>query len=216
MVRSLSPILRSSIVGLALSLALSELGCAATAVSSPTSPHGTLARPAHWAVPIERPGLPNFHEVSDDLYRGAQPEPDGLRQLSTLGIRTIVNLRHLHSDRDEIAVANLTGRIGYERIAMTAWDPDDEKVARFLRIVTDPSRTPVFVHCQHGADRTGMMVAMYRVVVQGWSKADAIDEMRRGGFGFHPIWRGLPEYVREAKVDALRDSLGPQLLARGE
>jgi protein tyrosine/serine phosphatase len=99
---------------------------------------------------------------------------------------------------------------------MTAWEPDDDKVERFLRIVTDPSRTPVFVHCQHGADRTGMMVAMYRVVVQGWSKADAIDEMRRGGFGFHPIWRVLPQYVRDVKVDVLRVSLGPQLLARDE
>jgi protein tyrosine phosphatase (PTP) superfamily phosphohydrolase (DUF442 family) len=203
MVRSLSPIRRSSIVGLALSIALTEVGCAASAASSSTAAtsQGTKARPAHWAFPVERPGLPNFHKVSDDLYRGAQPEPDGLRQLSTLGVRTIVNLRHLHSDRDEIAVANLTGRIGYERIAMTAWEP---------------SRTPVFVHCQHGADRTGMMVAMYRVVVQGWSKADAIDEMRRGGFGFHPIWRVLPQYVRDVKVDVLRVSLGPQLLARDE
>lgn len=102
------------------------------------------------STPVNRPGLPNLHKVSPVLYRGAQPTAEGMRELKKLGIRTVVNLRWLHSDRDEIGDTGLA----YEEISMKSWHPEDEDVARFLRIVTDPDRTPVFIHCQHGADRT--------------------------------------------------------------
>ena len=168
-----------------------------------------VTRNPRWAVPIERPGLPNFHRVSDDLCRGAQPEAEGIRELEKLGVRTIVNLRLVHSDRDEIRQAGLTtGSIGYEHIRMEAWDADADEVLRFLEIVTDPAKTPVFVHCKHGADRTGMTCAVYRIVVQGWSREDAVEEMREGGFGFHAIWRGLPEYLRELDVERMRREAG--------
>jgi len=81
-------------------------------------------------------------------------------------------------------------------------------VVRFLRFVTDEKRQPVFVHCQHGADRTGMMTAIYRVVVEGWSKEDAVAEMTEGGFGFHSIWKDLVDYVREVDVERLRKEAG--------
>lgn len=180
-----------------------------------------VVRNPRWAVPIERPGLPNFHRVSDDLYRGAQPEAEGIRELEKLGVRTIVNLRLVRSDRDEIRQAGLTTGgpvgstplpgprgIGYEHIRMEAWDADSDEVLRFLKIVSDPARTPVFVHCRHGADRTGTMCAVYRIVVQGWSREDAVEEMTGGGFGFHAIWRGLPEYLRELDVERTRREAG--------
>jgi len=155
-----------------------------------------------WAEPLELPGLPNLHKVSDNLYRGAQPSAKGAEQLDKLGVKTVINLRSAHSDRDELEGTALS----YERIGLTAHGPNTEDVARFLRIVTDPSRTPVFVHCQHGADRTGTMCAIYRIVVEDWSKEEAIEEMTKGGFGFHSIWKNLPEYVRKADIDEIKQA----------
>lgn len=157
-------------------------------------------RPANWATPLQRPGLPNLYRVSSGLFRGAQPTTEGMRELEKLGVRTVVNLRSFHSDADEIGGTGLAG----EHIYMKPWHPEDEDVVHFLRIVTDPNRLPVFVHCQHGVDRTGTMCAMYRVVVEGWSRDDAIREMTEGGFGFHEGWQNLVEYIRTADIDRLR------------
>ena len=158
-----------------------------------------------WAERIELPGLPNLHKVSDDLYRGAQPSAEGMRQLEKIGIKTVVNLRSSHSDRDELQGTGLA----YEHIEMTAWGkPENEDVLRFLQIVSDSNSLPVFVHCQHGADRTGTVCAVYRIAVQGWNKDEAIEEMTKGGFGFHSIWQNLPDYVRNLNVQNIKQEAG--------
>jgi protein tyrosine/serine phosphatase len=157
-------------------------------------------RPKKWAQRLELSGVPNFHKVSDNLYRGAQPTAEGMRRLKSLGVKTIVNLRSFHSDRDEIGDTGLV----YEHVHMRTWHVQEKKVVRFLQIVTDKDRMPVFVHCHRGADRTGTMCAIYRVVVQGWSKSEAIDEMTKGGFGFNSLWRNLIEYIRKLDVDQIR------------
>jgi protein tyrosine phosphatase (PTP) superfamily phosphohydrolase (DUF442 family) len=164
----------------------------------------TVPAQKKWAERIELPGLPNLHKVSDDLYRGAQPTAEGMKQLEKLGVKTVVNLRSFHSDRDEIKGTGLA----YEHISMTPLSIEDKYVVRFLQIVTDSSRTPVFVHCQHGADRTGTMCAIYRIAVQGWSKDEAIEEMTKGGFGFHSIWQNLPDYIRKLDIEEIKRSAG--------
>lgn len=161
-------------------------------------------RPASWAQPIQLEGVPNLHKVSNDLYRSAQPTAQGMQQLKQLGIKTIVNLRTFHSDRDAIGKTGLA----YAQIHMKAWHAEQEDAVRFLQIVTNPKRTPVLVHCQHGADRTGTMVALYRIAVQGWSKEAAIREMTRGGFGYHEIWVNLPPWIRDLDIAALRRKAG--------
>ena len=163
----------------------------------------TINAQKKWAERIELPGLPNLHKVSDDLYRGAQPTAEGIKQLKKLGVKTVINLRSLHSDRGEMKDADLS----YEHIRMTTWNVEDEDVIRFLRIVTDSNRTPVFVHCQHGADRTGTMCAIYRIVVQGWSKDEAIEEMTKGGFGHHSIWQNLTNYIRNLDVEKIKHKM---------
>ena len=80
-------------------------------------------------------------------------------------------------------------------------------MVKFLKTVTDENVQPVFVHCKHGADRTGTMVAIYRIVVEGWSKEDAIKEMRQGGFGYHEVWKMLPEFIRELNVEEIKKQL---------
>ncbi|MFH0952703.1 MAG: dual specificity protein phosphatase family protein [Verrucomicrobiota bacterium] len=164
----------------------------------------TAVRAPQWAVPISKPGLPNFHKVSDELYRGAQPSAEGMRELKQMGIRTIVNLRSFHSDRDELGKTAL----GYERMYVKPWHPEEKEVVRFLQIVADTNAAPVFVHCQHGADRTGTMCAIYRIVICGWTKEDAIREMTEGGFGYHPVWKNLVEYIKQLNVDSIRKKAG--------
>lgn len=161
-------------------------------------------RPESWAQAVDVKGVPNLFQVSDSVYRSAQPNAEGMQNLKDMGIVTVINLRSFHSDRDEIGATGLA----YEHIYMKAWHPERKEVVRFLQIATDPKRTPVLVHCQHGADRTGMMIAIYRVVVQNWSREDAIQEMTTGGFGFHPIWSGLPDWIRTLDVESIRKDAG--------
>ena len=160
--------------------------------------------PDTWARPLELEGVPNYYRVSEDLYRGAQPTAEGMMNLQKRGIKTIVNLRSFHSDRDEIGETPL----GYEHITMKAWHPEDKEVIRFLRIVNDTSKIPVFVHCQHGSDRTGTMCALYRIAVQGWSKEEAIEEMTKGGYGFNEVWDELVEYIDDLDIESIKRQAG--------
>ncbi len=163
-----------------------------------------------WAAPLTLAGAPNLHKVSDDLYRGAQPTAEGIAALSASGVKTIVNFRYAHSDRDEIGDLD----VQYEHIPLFVSIVNDDDALRFLYIVTNPERVPVFIHCQHGADRTGVMSAVYRIVVQGWSKEAAIQEMTEGGYGYHSIFQNLIRFLEELDVDRFRQDLGidPQTL----
>ena len=186
------------------SLPMLCLSCKWTGCGTKTPPVKSAPGRRTWATAIEKPGLGNLHKVSDALYRGAQPTAEGMRELERMGIRTVVNLRSFNSDRDELAGTSLA----YEHIHMKAWHAEDEDLARFLRIVTDPARTPVFVHCQQGADRTGTVCAIYRIAIQGWTKDQAIEEMTGGGFGFHKVWGNLVDHIRNLDAGELRRRAG--------
>jgi protein tyrosine/serine phosphatase len=69
-------------------------------------------------------------------------------------------------------------------------------------------RGPTLVHCEHGADRTGLVTALYRIAYQGWNKNAAIDELENGNFGFHDVWINIPAYIRNIDVPALRKKVG--------
>jgi protein tyrosine/serine phosphatase len=157
-------------------------------------------RPPQWAMPIEMKGVPNFYRVTTTLYRSAQPTAEGMQNLKRYGIKTIVSLRAYHSDKDKLRETDL----GYHRFYMKTWHPEEKDVVQFLRIVTDPSCAPVLVHCQHGADRTGTLCAIYRVAVQGWTKEEALKEMQQGGYGFHSLWKNLVSWVQQLDIDQLK------------
>jgi protein tyrosine/serine phosphatase len=161
-------------------------------------------RPPEWAQPIALEGVPNLHRISDGIYRSAQPTALGMKNLKAMGIETIVNLRSFHSDRDEIGDLGLA----YEHIYMKAWHPEEKEAVRFLQIVTNSRRIPVLFHCQHGADRTGTMCAIYRVAIQGWSKEAAIREMTQGGYGFHGVWQNLIHWLNGLNIDRIKKRAG--------
>ena len=186
---------RGAVIAAAGVLLLTLIGCASTP---------TANRPETWAQPVKLEGVPNLYRVANELYRGDQPSPQGMQNLKELGLKTIINLRSFHSDRGEIGDTGLA----YEHITMKAWHPEEKEAVRFLKIVTDPERTPVLVHCQHGSDRTGAMIAIYRIAVQGWSKTEAIREMTGGGFGFHYIWSNLPQWIENLDIERLKRQAG--------
>ncbi|MFH1999373.1 MAG: tyrosine-protein phosphatase, partial [Planctomycetota bacterium] len=161
-------------------------------------------RPEQWARPMQLEGVPNLHRVSDTLYRSAQPSAEGMANLKTMGIKTIVNLRSFHTDHDEIGNSGLA----CEQIHMKAWHAEEEDAVRFLQVVTNPKHLPVLVHCQHGADRTGIMCALYRVAVQGWKKEETLREMTQGEFGFHEIWKNLPSWFEILYIEAIKKKAG--------
>ena len=167
-------------------------------------PELSTNRSTAWAQPLRIEGVPNLHILSTNLYRSAQPSRRGMKNLENLGIKTVINLRSFNSDRSELKGTKLQRA----HIYMKAWHPEDKEVLTFLRIATDANRTPVLVHCQHGADRTGTMCAVYRIVVQGWTKEEALREMQDGGYGYHPIWKNLPPWIEKLDVDSIRRELG--------
>jgi protein tyrosine phosphatase (PTP) superfamily phosphohydrolase (DUF442 family) len=167
-------------------------------------------RPANRAQPREIPGIKNFHQVTTNLYRGAQPTAEGMKQLKALGIRTVVNLRAFHSDKDEVAGTGLKS----VRFKTKPWHAEEEDVVGFLRVMADTNNLPVFAHCQRGADRTGLMCAMYRICICGWTKAEAIDEMKNGGFDFNPAWHDLVRFIEQADVEKIKREIGVEPLIK--
>ena len=169
--------------------------CCATAAA--------VTRDAKWARPVELEGVPNLHQVEKNLYRSAQPTAEGMKNLEKLGVKTIVNLRTYNSDRAEIAGTGLRE----VRVKMHAWDPEFDEIVEVLKILTDKSGAPYLVHCQHGADRTGMTIALYRMAVQNWPRETAIEEMLNGGYGFHTIWTDIVKFLETVDVEAVRRAL---------
>jgi protein tyrosine/serine phosphatase len=154
----------------------------------------------NWAQLIVKPGLENCFKVSDTLYRGAQPTREGFEELKRMGIKTVINLRSNHSDQDLLPEG-----MRQVRIPMTVWKAETRQILQFLDTVTDPRNQPVFVHCQEGVDRTGLMCAVYRVLAGGWDKDQAVEEMKQ--IGAHDILVNLKSYLEKLDIEALRRQL---------
>lgn len=163
-------------------------------------------RPAAWAQPVLLEHTENFYKVTDELYRAAQPTAAAMQSYENFGIRTVINLRGFHSDGDEIAGTKLM----LIEMPTHAWSVDNDDYVIMVLQAIRKAEKPVLLHCHHGADRTGLIVAMYRIAEQGWTKADALDEMRNGGFGFHTIWQNIPDYIKNANINKIKNALSLQ------
>jgi tyrosine-protein phosphatase SIW14 len=186
------------------------------AAQTPVAARGPLARSAA-GEKLKYAGLPKFGKVNDSLYRGGQPHAEGFQQLKRLGITTIIDLR-----------GEAPGTIAWERqqaealgirflhLPVSGWStPRDEQVAQFFSFVRSRPSERVFVHCRFGEDRTGVLIASYRIALEHWSADQAVNEML--AFGFHRRWhpqmagyvRSLPDRLQENAL--LQSSLSPPL-----
>ena len=160
-------------------------------------------RPAQWAERIDMEGVSNLHRISRMLYRSEQPTALGMKNLEKLGIRTVINLRAFNDDDDEVKGTSLRT----EHIKILTWRIDDRHVIEVMRMLRQTENAPFLIHCQHGADRTGVMSAMYRILEQGWTPEDALKELIDGGYGYHPMWKNIVRYVQSVDVAKLRESI---------
>lgn len=166
--------------------------------------------------------LPRFSQVSERVYRGAQPRPGGLRRLAETGVNTIVNLRgageRTRSDEAEAAALGLR----YFNLPLPTWGrPEDGLVSRVLEVIADPANGRVFIHCKDGVDRTGTVVALYRITAEGWTAEAATAEATSRGMRRSQVWMRdyIGDYydrrVRAAGAGAVtREDYGRDLMDR--
>jgi protein tyrosine/serine phosphatase len=167
---------------------------------------------------VDRPHVDNFGVLDDRLWRGAQPGPRGFARLRELGVDTVINLR-AESDEEAREVRALGMNYLYFPLDPLA-PPTHAQILAFLRAASDPSLGRVFFHCYHGADRTGVAAACWRIAYDGWTLSEAVREMR--DFRFHQsfqhqnlayvatfaaFWRGMGEARREALLRAEEPAL---------
>src|SRR2546429_3808089 len=121
---------------------------------------GTLILPFALAA-AEPVGVPNFHQVSEQIYRGAQPTSEGFQELAKMGIKTVVDLRHEEPQvRGEQRIVEALG-MKFVSVPMSMQAPTEEQVSRVMQELNS-NAGPVFVHCHGGRDRTGTVIACYR------------------------------------------------------
>ncbi len=156
-------------------------------------------RPQVWGRPIIGTRLQNIYLVDKGVYRSEQPQKGDIDTIRSLGIKEVLNLREFHSDNDELTDKHLL----LHRVKLRTGNITEQQIIESLRIIHQ-RRGPILIHCWHGSDRTGVIIAAYRVIFNDWSKSDALDEMVNGGYGYHasfyPELTGLVENMNVEKI----------------
>ena len=143
-----------------------------------------------------RTDLPKLRQVSERLFRGAQPRAGGLRRLPSLGVQTVINLRgasaRTRADETEARALGLR----YFNLPLPTWGrPPDARMRLILDIIAAPESGRVFIHCKDGVDRTGTVVALHRMAHEGWAAGDALAEADRLGMRKVQYW--MRDYVAD-------------------
>ncbi|MFN0107985.1 MAG: fused DSP-PTPase phosphatase/NAD kinase-like protein [Blastocatellia bacterium] len=161
----------------------------------------------------------NFGKVTDAFYRGAQPDEDGYGQLASLKIKTIIDLR---DDPKDYALS-MAQRNGLKYINLPMSDkeyPSPDSAGKFLALVNDKANQPIYVHCAGGRHRTGAMIAVYRMKIQGWDVERAYDEMK--DYDFYTRWghkamkKFVFDYYRELLLSRKEEQKNPSTYVGGE
>jgi len=159
------------------------------------------SRPDQWAQPVEKQY--NLYQMSPTLYRSALPDKGAVPLLQQLKVATVINFLP-ESDASWLSAPG----INQVQLPYRTNHVDDADVLKALRAIQSAeAQGPVLMHCKHGSDRTGLMSAMYRVVIQGWSKEEALNEMTQGGYGDSSHFKDGIRYMMQADVDKLRTAL---------
>ncbi|EIK97558.1 dual specificity phosphatase, catalytic domain-containing protein [Pseudomonas sp. M47T1] len=158
-------------------------------------------RPGQWAQSID-PQY-NLYQMSPTLYRSALPDQQAMPLLGKLQIKTVVSFLP-ESDAGWMKEP----QINRVQLPMRTVHADDAQIIAALRAIQEgEAKGPVLIHCKHGLDRTGLVSAMYRVVVQGWSKQEALAEMTQGGFGDTKRMKYGIDYLNNVNVEDVRSAL---------
>lgn len=170
-------------------------GCGTSVVTD--TPQNT----EHWSVAVEKES--NLYRLDNNFFRSEQLLPKDYALLKQQGIKTIINLRFFDRNDDEKAFGNTD--LALINTPLMSWSITPKDVAEVLwQIEQAQKHGPVLVHCYHGADRTGLISAVYRIIYQNWSIAEAKREMIKGPYGFHSIWRNIENFFTEQNIQEVR------------
>ena len=165
--------------------------------AAPISP-----RPSHWANQIKADA--NFYQVDNKLYRSEQPIGADVSTIHAHAIKTIINLRQGQDDNPALFGDTIT----LIKEPLITWRVKLSDIARILYTIEKHQKTgAVLIHCRHGADRTGIVIAMYRVIYQGMSINEARTEMKYGDYGYHLIWKNLDNLLSETNINQVKHEL---------
>lgn len=140
--------------------------------------------------------LPNFYPVNNVFYRGGQPTEAGIKELAKMGVKTIIDLRGAdeRAKREEVWAQN--AGLKFINKPLNNWrGPKTEKIEEIEKLINAPENQPVFVHCQRGVDRTGTVVAVYRITQDNWTAQQANTEAKKFGFGWWQFW--MKDYIND-------------------
>ena len=190
---------------LAICLMSIMVGCQST---SSTTAIKTLPLPSR-AVLIDDSA--NLYQVDKQLFRSEQLTVADIPLLKASNIDAIINLRFFDRNDDEKLIDDIINQTSLDLYnqPLKSWYVKPNEIAQALGTIKQlqAQNKSVLVHCYHGADRTGLIIAMYRIIEQDWSIDDAKREMTAGGFGYHPIWVNLENMLNLETVDAVRAQL---------
>ncbi|MDO4694266.1 MAG: tyrosine-protein phosphatase [Eikenella sp.] len=159
---------------------------------------------ALWAEPVKQDA--NLYRIDDQLFRSEQPVADDAATLQQLGVKSVVNLRFFNRSDNRKILADRG--IALHNRPLMSWRITPQEIAETLFLIEQQQKHgPVLVHCYHGADRTGLIAGMYRIVYQGWSIEQAKAEMLQGPYGFHSIWKNIENLFTADTVAQVRAHL---------
>ena len=142
------------------------------------------------ATIFDVPGVPNFHQVDEHVYRGAQPDGQGYAGLAKIGIKTVIDLRGESSEENAVQRAGMH----YVRLPWSGYKaPADSQINAVLSLLNDNAAWPVFIHCRRGADRTGTAIACYRIVHDHWTNLEALAEAK--SFGMSSLEVAMQRFI---------------------
>ena len=148
------------------------------------------------ALFVTAPGVPNFHKVNDGLYRGGQPSRQGFESLAKLGVKTVLDLRIPEGQSN--GEKKIVESLGMHYIHLPlhgGTTPTQNDIDRAFAVLLDSAQAPVFVHCREGKDRTGMIIACYRISHDGWTNMRALAEAK--SYAFREIKSAMEKYIKE-------------------
>ena len=140
----------------------------------------TSNRPDEWAQKVNEKGFSNLYKVDERVFRSEQPHHKEMHKLKTMGVSAVLNLRHTRNDNWKSRGIELK----LEHVRINTWKISYDELVAATSILMR-SKEPILVHCRHGSDRTGAIIACYRIVKFNWTREEAIKEMIEGGYGFH-------------------------------
>lgn len=156
------------------------------------------------AQKIDSKNFKNLYRLNDSLYRSEQPSKKGFIDLESLNIKTVLNLRR--SDKNSRKADGTTLQL--VNLPLKAGILTEDQIISALKAI-QVAESPVLVHCWHGSDRTGAIIAAYRIIFENWTKEKAIAELRNKIFGYHEkMYPNVVTLLQNLNVGRIKKDLG--------